>query len=122
MVDYSKFAFHSDFNYLKRDPDLVGSVDAPLGGFNTTTTVTVEHNLGVIPFVLVFSEIDDTDTIWSNGKVEETSFVEDDLTEILIEYEVDETALTIRLINITSPLATGNRMVYWVMYKDLTNA
>ena len=120
MSDLTKIAFDSRLNYLKRS-EFVGSETVTLGAAGTTSTVTVTHNLGYVPFVTVGAHLKDTSTIWSNDYVwEETqsSLSGGDL-EISYDYWVTTTTLTVQVRNGDGAFSqSGNRTVYWSIYKD----
>lgn len=126
MADLTKLHFLSSENYLKRSTFCGSTVlGLPAGGSSVTYTIT--HNLGYIPFFEVYGELDTAGTIWAGGKVSENTdqnmLSGSGVSETYPQLDAwsDTTALTIRLTNDTSPVATGNRTVYWVIYKDYGN-
>lgn len=122
-LDLTKVTFYSGVNYMKRSRH-VGSISLTLPGYGSAVTYTVEHNLGYIPQYTVQAEIDESGTIWNGGKVSQYTdqlylsglFVDETYPQ-LYSWSTT-TTLTIRIENYTSPLATGARTVYWVVYED----
>lgn len=122
MPDLSKLAFFSGVNYLKRGTDdLCGSTPLTLPAYGSTVSTTINHNLGYIPFFQVFTDITNDGTIWAAQKLDQytdTSLTGTDLSfPTLISY-ITTTALVISLYNGTSPVASGTRTIYWLIYED----
>ena len=120
MSDLTKIAFDSRLNYLKRS-EFVGSETVTLGGAGSNSTVTVTHGIGDIPFVTVGVNLTDTSTIWSNDRVwsETQSSLSGGDLEIGYNYWITTTTLTIQIRNGDGAYAqSGNRTVYWSIYKD----
>lgn len=119
-ADISKVHFHSGANYLKRS-EFCGNTTLNTA---TTTTHTVTHNLGYIPFYQVYAELDEAGTIWTGGKVSELSeqgFLSGlgaPPTYIEIDSWITTTQLTIRLSNTASQQVP----IYWLIYLDYGNA
>jgi hypothetical protein len=119
MVDLSKLNFLSTVNYLKQDVSS-GNTLITLPGYGLSVTKTIEHKLGYIPFFQVFSEINQNGVIWTTkvNKYTETSLSGPDYPEPQISYWATTETLNIRLDNTTNPLATGDIIVYYLIYKD----
>ena len=120
-TDLSKLSFLSTLNYLKRDSDLVGTAVLTLGAFGATTSTTINHNLGYIPFVSVAADVNGDGFIWSNEVVNlytQTSLSGASPLYPRLNHWVTPTQLVISLINQTSPVQTGTRPVYWAIYLD----
>lgn len=123
-VDLSKVAFYSEVNYMKRDVEFCGSTTLTLPAYGDTVSYEVEHNMEFIPFYTVNAEIDEADTIWTGGKISELSEqfylsgLFQDPTYPILSHWTTTTTLTIQLDNTTSPTATGDRVIYWLIYKD----
>ena len=120
MSDLTKIAFDSRLNYLKRS-EFVGSETVTLGGAGSNSTVTVTHGIGDIPFVTVGVNLTDTSTIWSNDRVwsETQSSLSGGDLEIGYNYWITTTTLTVQIRNGDGAYAqSGNRTVYWSIYKD----
>jgi hypothetical protein len=120
MSALTKIAFDSRLNYLKRS-EFVGNQTVTLGGAGTTSTVTVAHNIGNIPFVTVGAHLTDTSTIWSNDYVwsETQSSLSGGNLQISYDYWITTTTLTVQIRNGDGAFAqSGNRTVYWSIYKD----
>ena len=119
-IDLTKIAFDSRENYLKRS-EFVGSQDVTLGAAGATSTVTVTHGLGYIPFFSVGAELKDTSTIWSNDYVwtgTQSSLSGIDL-EIAYSYWITSTTLTVQIRNGDGSFAqSGDRTVHWAIYLD----
>lgn len=121
MTDISLFGVK---NNLKRDTSSgSASIAAPAtvsAWVNLITTYTVTHNLGVIPKVRVYFEQSATDgKIYPAGGRRFTghySGIALDVNAIECLWEVTTTTLTIYLESIVAK--TGNRNIYWVIYKD----
>lgn len=116
-MNLEELGFYSGVNYLKRDDELSGSQTVSMTG-TEEQTITVNHNLGYIPFVTVGANINDGSTIWSSNStpllsgqvgVERPTFT----------WWVDENTLTIYLTNnqIDTNIS-GDRTVYWAIYLD----
>lgn len=123
MVDLSKIAFDSRLNYMKRS-EFTGSIGLTLGSAGATTTHTVTHNLGYVPFFVVGANLNDTSTIWSNNRVHEltqTSLTGNDVP-VQLQYWITTTTLTIGIVNGDGSLAqVGTRTVFWAIYLDYGN-
>jgi|TARA_R110000782_G_scaffold262012_1_gene353898 hypothetical protein len=120
MSDLTKIAFDSRLNYLKRS-EFVGSETVTLGGAGSNSTVTVTHGIGDIPFVTVGVNLTDTSTIWSNDRVwsETQSSLSGGDLEIGYNYWITTTTLTVQIRNGDGAYAqSGNRTIYWSIYKD----
>lgn len=120
-VDLSKLAFYSGANYMKRSEEFTGSTAMTLPGSGLAVTHTVTHNLGYIPYFDVFADLDNDGIIWAGEKIDQntdSSAFGATLGTPALDYWCTATTLTIRLLNNTSPLATGTRTVYWVIYLD----
>ena len=119
-ADLSKLNFHTGINYLKRS-EFCGTAN-----INTAVsgTLTIDHNLGYIPFYQVGAELDEAGTIWVGGKV--STYTDQGLlsglgippTHIEIDSWITTTQLTIRLSNTASQVVP----VYWFIYLDYSNA
>lgn len=119
-VDETKLMFWSGANYLKRS-EFSSSASLALGGLGTYATTTITHNLGYIPFFSVYADLTNDGTIWSNDIV--NVFTESSISGVTTTYPTliyycTTTTLTIKILNNTSPLATGSRTVYWTIYLD----
>jgi hypothetical protein len=119
-MDLTKIAFDSRLNYLKKDSSISGTTSITLGGSGATTTHTVTHNLGYIPFFTVGAELVGTGTIWSNNYVHtftQSSTFGD--TPVQLDYWCTSTTLTIEIRNGTgSGQQSGSRQIYWNIYID----
>lgn len=123
-------AFTSDKNYLKRDT-ITGttSIAAPSSvasygsGLIKARTHTVTHNLGYIPQVRVYFENSATDgkLYPAGGNRLGVDYVGLDpfgAGDLWCLFEVSTTTLTIYLECDSFFSPTGNRNIYWVIYKD----
>lgn len=119
-ADLSKLNFHTGINYLKRSEFCgTSSINTAL-----TTTLTIDHNLGYIPFFQVGAELNEAGTIWAGGKISELtdqgllSGLGAPPTYIEIRSWSTTTQLTIKLSNTASQVVP----VYWWIYLDYSNA
>lgn len=123
-VDQTKLVFLSSVNYMKRDAS-VGSATLTLGGSGVTVSKVVPHNLGYIPFYEVHSEIDNAGIVWNNTKVYSVTDTSNSGAgsppDPDLSSWIDASNLTIALSNNSSPLASGTRTVYWLIYRDYGN-
>lgn len=110
--------FDSRLNYMKRG--FSGSQTLNFTGANFEELEhKVQHNLGYIPQYIVGSNIDSTSVIWSTDIVPLLVSGAPVDVEPRIKTFINETELTIRLINgIGSGLQNGQRNVYWAIYLD----
>lgn len=123
MADETLLAFDSRVNYMKRST-ITDQAAIALGAVGTTTTKVITHNLGYIPVVHVSFEPTGDGTIFPSEKINkytESSIDTPTITDPTLTYWFDTTTLTIELNNLTTPTATGSRMVYWVIYLDYGN-
>lgn len=126
MADLTKLHFLSSENYLKSST-FCGSTTLTLSAGGSSVTYTITHNLGYIPFFEVYGELDSAGTIWSGGKVsantDQNMLSGSGVSETYPQLDAwsDTISLTITLTNNTSPVATGDRVVYWIIYKDYGN-
>lgn len=123
-IDLSKLAFLSTVNYMKRSPPNTGSTPLALPGSGLTTSYSVTHNFGYIPYFDVFVDIDNDGVIWAGEKVDR--YTDSSNTGVSpaapsVDYWSTTTVLTISINNSTSPVATGSRTIYWVTYLDYGN-
>ena len=111
--------FYSGVNYMKRDISS-GTSTMTLGALNAVTATTITHNLGYIPFFQVFCDQDNTGKIWSANKINRLtrSSSGSSPADPYLTSWATTTTLVINLHNATSPLATGNRTIYYLIYKD----
>jgi len=111
--------FYSGVNYMKRDISS-GSSIMTLGALNAVTTITINHNLGYIPFFQVSCDQDGTGRIWSATKINILTESSSAATrpDPFLRSWATTTTLVITLTNATSPLATGGRRVYYLIYRD----
>lgn len=118
----SNIAFSSSANYMKRSI-YVGNTPLTLTGYNGTVSTVIAHNLGYIPYYDVFVDFSNDGTIWGNEKINSMteSSLYGDYPDPILRTWIDNNNLTIELINQTSPLATGTRTVYWIIYLDYGN-
>jgi len=119
-IDKTKLIFHSGTNYMKRST-FCGSATITLPAYGSTVSYTVTHNLGYIPFFQIFSDIDNTDSIWTPYKLDQytdTGLSGVDPAVPRLDSWVTTTTLVISITNNTSPTATGTRAIYWLIYKD----
>lgn len=123
MADLNKLSFISSENYMKRS-EFCGSATLTLPSYGNTVSQTITHNLGFIPFYTVCAQIDTTDAIWTDGKVSALtdqaylSGLGADPTYPQLDSWITTTQLVIQFTNLTDPVATGDRTVYWLIYKD----
>jgi hypothetical protein len=123
-MDITKIAFDSRLNYLKKGSDTSGTTSITLGGSGATTTHTVTHNLGYIPFFIVGAELPSTGTIWSNNYVHEftQSSGTPPNTPVQLDFWCTSTTLTIEIRNGTGTgQQSGSRQIYWNIYLDYEN-
>jgi hypothetical protein len=121
MANLTQLNFISTENYLKRGAELTGSGTLALDSGGGTTTYTVTHNLGYVPFYTIGAELTQDGMIWCNEIV-------DQYTQTLAsgspsDYPVlrawaTEDELTIALFNNTLPIQTGDIPIYWAIYLD----
>lgn len=119
-TDETKLNFDSRLNYMKRS-EFTGSTSVTLGAAGATTTHTVTHSLGYIPFFIVGANLNDTSTIWSNNRVHEytQSSNSGGARPVQLFAWINDTDLTIEVINGTGGLEqSGGRTVYWSIYLD----
>lgn len=69
MIDFTKFALHSDFNYLKR-ANLEPHQKTITPVFLTFVTETVPLPGGYVPMVYVGAELTGDGVLWSNNIVD----------------------------------------------------
>lgn len=123
-VDLTKIAFDSRLNYLKRDGTISGSQVVALTA-GTDETITINHNLGYIPFYTVAATISDDSIIWSNNISVRNYAGTVLLSDPTIRSYATTTQLVITYINnlvTNTKQITGNRTVYYNIYLDYENA
>lgn len=106
MADLSKLSLYSAHNYMKNDESLSGDSGS------ATTSTTVNHNLGYIPFYEVFAE--DDGIIWAGEKINQytgtsTGNIPNDIT---MNNWVTDNQLVLNVIT------GGSKIIYWNIYKD----
>lgn len=117
MADLSKLSFFSGVNYLKRDDSLTGDGSTTFTGVpGEVAGITIDHNLGYIPFVSVGAELSEPGILWSNNTTPLLRVSTDDTVRFL--YWTTPTQLIIRHINSIDNPVTGIRWVNWVIYLD----
>lgn len=123
VVDLSKLNFYSNVNYMKRDSNS-GTTTLTLPAYGNTVTHTVTHNLGYVPFFQVMSDQDASGNIWSAEKINlytETSLTGVDPPTPALTSWATTTTLVINFTNLTDPVATGTRDIWWLIYVDYGN-
>ena len=110
-----------DKNYLKRST-VTGSYDmtAPstlVGGFYRSS-YTYTHSLGYIPMVRVYYDPLDTGNIYpATGDRTTVTGIGLGSNDIMLSWELTTTAITFYFD--AGSTKTGERMIYWVIYKDI---
>lgn len=123
-TDLTKLAFDSRLNYLKRDNTISGSEVVSLTA-GTDETITVNHDLGYIPFYTVAATIEDDSIIWSTNISVRNYAGTVLLSDPTIRSYATTTQLVITYLNnlvTTANRITGNRTVYYIIYSDYENA
>lgn len=118
-MDLSKLDFTSTLNYLKRDPNFVGSDTITLGGAGVVAYKYVYHNFGYVPFVTVGADLLNDGMIFCQDAADtytETSLSSHTHSYPTLLWWVNTSTLTIGLRNNAG--ASGDRTVYWAIYKD----
>lgn len=114
--------FYTPLNYMKRTSLTLDSTVVTLGGYGSTTSYTVTHNLGYIPFFEAYADVQQNGTIWARDIV--TAYTGSSLTGApdpaypQLRCTATTTTMTISLTNTTSPVASGSVAIYWIIYKD----
>ena len=126
MKDYlmpanlSLLNFSSNENYMKRDASSGESILTLSSG---TVTTNIAHNLNFIPQYDVYADLNNDGTIWAGEQIgiyTDTSLFANP-NELGLSSSITTTTLTITLQSYSSPLASGNRTVYYIIYKDYGN-
>lgn len=127
-ADLSKLDFITSENYLKRSA-LSGHTTLTLGAYGTVNTTTIDHNLGYVPFFDTYCEFDTAGEIIAGGEKVNPYTEAANLSGLAVDPPyptmrawATTTQLVIRVENYTSPTATGNRELYWLIYLDYSNA
>lgn len=124
-VDLTKLNFYSLANYMKRDAELCGSKTITLGSSGGTNTITITHNYGYIPFYEVYCNFTGGTVLWAGELINQ--YTETSISGGSYVYPpyldswVTTTTLTINLYDGTDPTQTGDRTVYYLIYKDYGN-
>lgn len=120
MFDLTKINFSSTVNYMKQSTEFSGDTTLTLPSAGNAVTHTVTHNLGYIPYFDVFVDFDNDGIIWAGEKVDEYTETSRAVSSTVptLSYWSTTTTLTMRLLNDTSPTATGTRKIYWLIYLD----
>lgn len=118
-VDSTKLIFFSGANYMKRS-NFSSNTSITLGAYGAVSSFVITHNLGYIPFYQAVCDIDNNGTLWTPYELDQyidTSAGVDPAVPDFTSW-VTTTTLTLNLTNLTSPVATGSRTIYWIIYKD----
>jgi hypothetical protein len=127
-ADITKVDFITSENYLKRS-SFCGHQTLTLGAYGTANITTIDHNLGYVPLFDVYCEFDAAGEIIAGGEKVNAYTESANLSGLAVDPPypflrawATTTQLIMRLENNTSPLATGTRELYWLIYLDYSNA
>jgi hypothetical protein len=119
MADLTKLGFFSEVNYLKKDISLSGSQSVSITTGQLYTTITINHNLGYIPFYTFAANLTNDGIIWSSQTMPRN--IQNDVSRTTTSFQMfsycTTTSLVLGITN-TNPPVNATVDFFYNIYLD----
>lgn len=121
MADLTKLGYYSQTNFLKRDDGLSGGTVLSITTAQAFNSITINHNLGYIPFYTYAAELSGSGIIWSTQVTRRNLQSAAGSDELQMFSYATTTTLTLGITN-TDPPKNASIDIYYVIYLDYGGA